>query len=208
MQHLTSESVYQQVLQGEWADLDPRLRTYFGPTSPGSIGVGRGTYDTAGSRIRLLRPVFAVTARSQILFPEVGSDVPFTVVNAPQPDGTLTASRTFAFPHRMRVMRDTLRVIDGRLVERIGKGGLLEMTLDVLVDRGGMRLVSRGMSLRLGSLTVPLPPFAQVTVEERADGDRQYVDVRVRSRLVGEIFRYAGTFTYEHVVRGAMDGGI
>lgn len=205
MQPLTSDSVYQQVLQGEWDDLDPGLRRYFGPTPPGSIGVGHGVYETVGSRVRLLRPLFAVTARAQVLFPEVGCGVPFTVVNAPQPDGTLTATRTFGFPDRVRVMRDTLRVIDGRLVERIGKGGRLELTLDVFVDQGGMRLVSRGLSLRLGSVTVPLPPFARVTVDERAEGDRQRVDVRVRSPLVGEIFRYAGTFTYEHVAHAATD---
>ena len=202
MQDLTTGSVYQQVLQGAWDDLDPRLRTYFGPTPSGTVGVGRGVYDTAGSRVGLLRPLLAVTARWGILFPEVGHDVPFTVVNAPQPDGTLTATRTFVVPHRVRVMRDTVLVIDGRLVERIGRRGRLEMTLDVLVDQGGVRLVSRRLALRLGALTVPLPAFAQVTVDERAVDERQHVDVHVRSPLVGEIFRYAGTFTYEHVAHG------
>ena len=171
MQHLASDSVYQQVLQGEWDDLDPRLRTYFGPTPPGTVGVGRGTYDIAGSRVRLLRPVFAVTARCQILFPEIGSDVPFTVVNAPQPDGTLIATRTFAFPHRVRVMRDTLRVIDGRLIERIGNGGRLEVTLDVLVDQGGMRLASRGLSL-CGSVRSRAPASVRAGHGRRASGRR------------------------------------
>ena len=84
------------------------------------------------------------------------------MINAPHPDGSLTATRTFAFPNRVRVMRDTLAV---------------------------------------RSLHLPLPTFAGVTVDECADSDGQRVDVRVRSPLIGEIFRYTGTFTYEHLPR-------
>lgn len=199
MQTVTAESVYQRVVRGEWDSLDPRLRAYFGPVPSGSIGVGRGTYDVAGSRIHLLRPVFSLTARVGILFPEVGRDVPFTVRNALQPDGSVIATRTFAFPHGTRIMRDTLLIHEGRLVERAGR---LELTLDASIVDGGMRLVSRRLHLRLGALRLPLPPVARVTVDERGDGDAQRVDVRVSSPFVGEIFRYAGTFTYEHVPCG------
>lgn len=201
MHTVAAESVYQQVAQGEWDTLDPRLRAYFGPAPSDTVGVGRGIYEFAGSRMRVLRLVFALTTRSGILFPEVGRDVPFTVINAPEADGSLTATRTFAFPNRVRVMRDTLVVHDGRLVERVGKGGRLELTLGVTVVDGGMRLESRRLGLRLGSLRLPLPPFTRVTVDECADGGGQRVDVRMQSPFIGEIFRYTGTFTYEHVPR-------
>jgi hypothetical protein len=189
MHTVAAESVYQRVAQGEWDTLDPRLRAYFGPAPSGTVGVGRGIFEFAGSRMRVLRLVFALTTRSGILFPEVGRDVPFTVINAPEPDGSLTATRTFAFPNRVRVMRDTLVVHDGRL----------ELTLGVTVVDGGMRLESRRLGLRLGSLRLPLPAFTRVTVDACADGAGQRVDVRMQSPFIGEIFRYTGTFTYEHV---------
>jgi Domain of unknown function (DUF4166) len=87
----------------------------------------------------------------------------------------------------------------------VGRHGRLELTLDVAVDRGGIRLVSTGLSLRIGSRRLPLPPFARVTVDERVNGDGQRVDVCVRSPFIGEIFRYRGSFTYEHVTRDERD---
>jgi hypothetical protein len=205
MRTLATESVYQQVLRGDWRELEPPLRTYFGPIPPGTVGVGHGTYEFAGSSVNLLRPLFALTARHGILFPEVGRDVSFTVINDPQPDGSLAATRTFAFPGRTRVMRDTVTVVEGRLIERMGTRGRLELALDIAVVHGGMRLVSQGLSLRLGTLRLPLPAFARVSVDERAAGEGQRVDVRVRSPLVGEVFRYTGTFTYAHVASGQRE---
>ena len=143
--------------------------------------------------------LLAGTARWGILFPEFGHDVPFRVENSPHPNGSLTATRSFFFRDRTRVLRDTVAIEDGRLIERFGTDGVLALDLAVAVERGGMRLVSRGLSLRWGSLSLPLPRVARVTVYERAEGVRQRVDVRVRSPLVGEIFRYTGSFVYEHV---------
>ena len=49
---------------------------------------------------------------------------------------------------------------------------------------------------RLVGLRIRLPQFAIVTVSESWLDGRQHVDVRLRSPLLGEWFRYAGSFSY------------
>lgn len=196
---MTTLSVYQRVLGDRFAELDPRLRPYFGTPPTGDIGVGRGVYETAGSRLRILRPLLHAMAWREVLFPEHGAGVPFTIRNTPRGDGSLRAVRTFSFPRRARVMRDAMSVRGGALVDRLGRRGGLEVRLDVDVQDGGVRLRSTALAWRVGRLRVPLPRVAEVTVDERAAETGQHVDVRLRSPLLGEFFRYSGTFTYEYV---------
>ena len=129
-------SVYQHALGEDFAALDPRLQRYFGPIPRGSVGTGSGTYEVAGSRLRMLRPLFALMARRHVLFPELGRDVPFSVANTPGLDGSLSAARTFAFPGQTRVMEDTMSVVNGQLVDRIGKWRGLEVTIEVTALSG------------------------------------------------------------------------
>ncbi len=60
--------------------------------------------------------------------------------------------------------------------------------------------------LRLAGARIPLPRFATVTVAESWVSEpgsvgRQHVDVRLRSPVLGEWFRYAGTFSYRYEER-------
>ncbi|GAA1919885.1 DUF4166 domain-containing protein [Microbacterium aoyamense] len=194
----TSESVYERVLGERFAAIHPALRAYFGALPPGTVGVGHGTFAEAGSRLRFLRPMLTCLARRGILFPERGTDVPFTVVNTATRRGTLTATRTFRFPARERVLVDEMSIAEGRLIDRVGRGGRLEIALDVLVVDEGVRLRSRRLALRLAGRRIPLPHAVRVTVDERAVDGGQHVDVRLRSPLLGEVFRYVGAFTYTH----------
>lgn len=214
-------SVYERVLGARLDALDPGLRRYFGAIPPASVGVGTGVFVVAGSRLRWLRPVWAFLGWRRVLFAEHGRDVPFTVLNTPQPDGSLTAERTVHFEGRRRVMVDRMRVENGALVDRIGRRGGLEVTLDATVAAGELRLASRRVALRLGAVRIPFTRLAAVTVRERAahvaNAERtaaaaaagsgagparasapgvQCVDVRITMPLLGEVFRYAGTFTY------------
>ncbi|MDL9978376.1 DUF4166 domain-containing protein [Microbacterium candidum] len=190
-------SVYERALGDELDALDPRLRAYFGAIPDGCRGVGAGVFDSAGLRIRLLRPVFALLARWGIAFPESGADVLFEIENTPGAEGTLRATRTFHFPGRTRVMRDELRMVDGRLIDHLGVRGILEVVLDASVSEGGLRMESRSLALRAAGRRIPLPPVAKVALEERtADDGMQHVDVRIRMPLLGEVYGYRGTFAY------------
>ena len=188
-------SVYERVLGGRMSELDPGLRAYFGEIPSGQAGHGSGTYTVAGSRHRWLAPALAWLAARQVLFPEYGHDIPFAVVNTPDGD-RLTARRTFEFPRRTRVMVDAMTVVDGTLHDRLGRRGGLEVELALDVVDGGLRMRSARQWLHLGPLRVRMPGLVRVTLAETAGEGRQHVDVRMTAPVLGEVFRYAGTFTY------------
>lgn len=195
-----ARSVYQRVLGEQFSELDPRLQQYFGPLAPGHVGIGTGVYDVAGSRFRMLRPLLSVMARRNVLFPEYGHGVPFTVTNSAAADGSLSAVRTFDFPSRVRVMEDTMDVVGGDLVDRLGKKRGLEVGIRMSVVDGGLRMKSTRLALWIGNARLPLPRIAVMRLDERtdpADPARQRVDVRITAPVFGEVFRYTGVFTYE-----------
>ncbi|MDN8547607.1 DUF4166 domain-containing protein [Microbacterium sp. NM3R9] len=194
-------SVYRRALGARFVLLDPLLQRYFGPVPPGSTGVGHGVFEHAGYRgPRWLRPLMVIFAAAEVMFPDAASNVPFTVENTPGPGTSLRGVRLFRFPNRARRMVDAMTASrGGEVVDRVGRGGLLEVRLRPEVTRGGMRLRSVALALRAGRLRLPLPPMASVVVDERVDRvdpARQRVDGRVSMWPVGEIFRYRGSFTY------------
>jgi hypothetical protein len=192
-----TDSVYQRVLGSELDALMPELQTYF--SGHGGIGIGQGVFEAAGSPRRFLRPVLAYLAWRRILFPEFGRDVPFEITNTPTPDGGLAAVRTFQFPGRDRPLEDTMRVVDGALHDFLGKRRGFEVRMQLTVADGLLQMRSTRQWLHLGPARIPLPGFATVTVSESWSDGRQHVDVRLRSPLLGEWFRYAGTFSYRYV---------
>lgn len=197
MSSSSGPSVYQAVLGARFTELDPRLRAYFGPIPVGAVGIGEGTFEVAGAAITLLRPAFVVLAWRRVLFPEDEQDVPFTVRNEGEPDGTLRAVRTFRFRRRERVMLDRMHAVEGAIVDRLGRRGGLEVRLTATVIDAGLRLRSDRLAWRLAGRRIPLPPFAEVVVDERIADGRQRVDAVVRLRGIGTAFRYRGSFTYE-----------
>jgi hypothetical protein len=196
-----TDSVYQRVLGSDLAGLKPELQTYFSGGG-GAVGVGAGVFEVVGSPIRILRPVLAYLAWRRILFPEYARDVPFDITNTPRSNGGLDAVRIFHLPGRDRQLEDTMRVVDGHLHDFLGRRRGFEVRMRLTITDGLLQMRSDRQWLHLGRLRIPLPPFATVTVSESWLDDRQHVDVRLRSPLLGEWFRYAGSFTYRYVTVG------
>jgi hypothetical protein len=194
-----TDSVYQRVLGSEIESLAPELRAYF--TGNHGVGLGSGVFEVAGSRRRFLRPVLAWLAWRRILFPEYARNVPFDIANTPTEDGGLEAVRTFHFPDRDRPLEDTMRVVDGRLHDFLGKRRGFEVRMGLTITNGLLEMRSDRQWLHLGRLRIRLPQLATVTVSESWRDGRQHVDVRLRSPILGEWFRYAGSFSYRYQER-------
>ncbi|GAA4155066.1 DUF4166 domain-containing protein [Gryllotalpicola daejeonensis] len=205
--------VYRSVLGASFAELHPRLRTYFSPIPAGSVGRGAGVFERVGTRPAWLRPLVRLLFdRSHVLTARWGERVPFTVVNRPASTdagaAAVAAERRIAFPSGEWTMVDEIsaagphpRVGDGAGIrDLIGSPPRLDVLLDAQVQGGALEMRSRAATLILGRVRMPVPrPLAPtVTLTEQWDDSaaKQRVSVTVRAPLFGTIYEYAGTFSY------------
>ena len=183
------------------AELAPELRAYFSTIPAGKVGRGRGTFHRLGTPRRWLWPVLAVLGRAGIIFPVWEHDVPFEIENRPDA-AALHATRTFHTRRGELVMRDVVRMTAVGLTDTLGTERRLRVRLDAQVIDGSLELRSRGASVRVGRLHIPLPLAPRVHLVERRDGARQRVELTMTMPLVGRVYEYSGSFDYEIVDTG------
>ena len=158
-------------------------------------------------RHRWLKPFFHLLAIARIFFPDVGCDVPASMVVSAQADG-VAWRRRFAFA-RVRRFDATMIYRPGEgVVERVGPGGLIEIPWNVSVKAPDLIVITTGrLTYRGPGFRVRIPAMFQVgvTAVERVVNDRINVDLVLSHRLLGPIFGYDGTFSVrrEAVERGA-----
>jgi hypothetical protein len=191
-----AQSVYRRVLGKTINELRPELRTYF--AGGAKVGIGSGVFEVAGCQRRILRPVLRLMAARRILFPEFARDVPFDIVNRPTEHDGLDGVRTFHLPGRDRPLEDTMRVIGGELHDFMGARRSFEIRLALTIRDGMLTMRSTRQWLHVGPARIRLPQLATVTVDESWAEGRQHVDVRLRSPVLGEWFRYSGSFSYRY----------
>ncbi len=198
--------VYELALGDATEALHPKVRDRYS-VSPDddSLGVGRGEMHV--SRGTHVLPVLSLLARANLLFPETGRDVPFTVETVAYRTAgghpAMTTRREFDFPRRRRRF-DSVTVYDerrDRLFDFLGRGGRLVTELHPRVDAGALVVEGGDSWLRRGTefTRIPGPLAASVTVRDRYDdpGERYHVDALVENALAGHVLTYRGTFTQE-----------
>lgn len=160
-------------------------------------------------------PFLRFGTRRNILFPETGRDVPFTIENYAYRDGfgrdTVTFVRTFEVrPGRRRRFDATMIWSEERgcVVDYLGSHQHLAVDLDISVrPDGGLRIRSGEQRLHEGPLSFrfPNPLTGHADLDEWVDdAGRVHIDVRVGHSRLGPIFGYHGSFE-NHLVHTPAD---
>jgi hypothetical protein len=209
-------SIFQQALGAAFDQLHPELRRRFGFSSRDGIAcLGTGRMDRVWRGSRLAAPVLRLGSRSNILFPDRGRDVPFTIANYAYRDGfgreTVTFVRTFQFT-RPRRFDATMVASDRRaatVVDFLGTRQHLAVDLGFRVSPQGGLLITSGdqrVSALPGSPRCPAALTGRATVHEWFDdaAGRFRIDVRVTNPVAGPVIGYSGSFTTEYVPVDAL----
>ncbi|WP_240372384.1 DUF4166 domain-containing protein [Brevibacterium zhoupengii] len=195
-----TRSPYERALGPRLPELHPVLQSYFAAIPAGSVGVGEGVFERFGTKRWWLRPVLAWLARRHVIVPGIHHQVPFRIENRTV-DGQQTAARTLKLESGTWTMVDAVSLSEsGRVVDVLGRPSLVEAAFAVAAVDGGLSLSSRGVTVRFGSLRLPVPKVIRpvIALSERyvAEADRQCVGLTVDVPILGRVYEYYGSFTY------------
>ncbi len=201
-------SIYERALGADFARLHPQIQRRFGFSSAdGVASIGTGVMERVWHGPIYTLPFLYVGAWRRIMFPEQGSNVPFTIENYAYVDRfgreTVTWLRTFETRRRRRF--DAYMIYSerrGRVVDYLGTHQHLAVDLDLSVDeRGGLRIRSGEQRFYEGpvAFSFPMPFSGAADVCEWYDDDlgRFRIEVAVHNRRWGPLFGYRGTFDVE-----------
>lgn len=199
-------SIFEQALGADFRRLHPMLQQRF------RVGLSSG-YGCVGTGVmfRVRRgpwwtvPFLWIGAWRNILVPEVGSRVPFTIENYPYRDPLGRETITFVRSYRLRTPRRfdaTMVLSGGRVLDYLGTHQHLATDLDLRVcDDGSLHIHTGGQRFYAGWIGFRFPMIfsGHGDLHESYDDERgvYQVDLQVRNRLFGFLFGYDGEFTCE-----------
>jgi len=209
-------SIYEEALGDKFNLLHPKIQERFGFSSKdrrASIGMGvmerlwRGKFFTL--------PFLYLGSWRRIMFPESGTNVPFTIRNFAYVDPfgreTVTWIRNFKTRHPRRF--DAYMIYSkerGCVVDYLGTHQHLAVDLQLSVDeRGGLRLKSTSQRFYEGMIGFRFPlaisGVADVCEWYEERDQKFHIDVNVHNDTWGPLFGYTGSFDVDWV---NVDGGI
>jgi hypothetical protein len=198
-------SIYTEALGSDFARLHPHIQRRFGFSSADrTAAIGRGVMERLWHGPPYTLPFLYVGSFRRIMFPEHGSNVPFTIENYAYRDPlgreTVTWIRTFATARRRRFDAYMIYSRDrGRIVDYLGTHQHLAVDIDLSVDeRGGLRLRSGAQRFYEGAIGFTFPMFFSGVADvcEWFDDreNRFRIEVDVRNHVWGPLFGYRGWF--------------
>lgn len=205
-------SIFARALGSDFDNLHPRMQERFGVgVGDRRACIGRGTMERIWRGRAVVAPFLRLGAQRNLLFPETGVNVPFTIENYPYVDGfgreTVTFVRTFEVRPGLRRRFDATMVFDPErqvVVDYLGTHQHVAADLDISVDeRGGLCIDCDVMRLHEGPISVRMPSWICGRARVREYWDQQAacfrISVEVKHPVVGPVFGYHGSFTARYV---------
>lgn len=204
-------SIYAKAMGSDFARLHPQIQKRFGFGSADKIAsIGTGVMEEVWHGPFYTLPFLYIGTWRNIMFPQKGRNVPFTIENYAYLDGfgreTVTWVRKYAFPNKARRFDATMIFSGqrGKVVDYLGTHQHLAVDIDLEVaENGGLRLRSGEQRFYEGILGFRFPMLFSGCAEvcEWFDDreNRFKIRVEVRNPFWGNLFRYQGTFDVEYV---------
>lgn len=201
-------SLFARAMGDDFGRLHPMLQRRFGVgLASGYACVGRGTMSLIRRGPWWTIPFLQIGRFRNILVPDSGSDVPFTIENHPYVDPfgreTVTFVREYRMPRARRRFDATMVAgPDGRIVDYLGTHQHLAVDLELRAEPDGSLLLRSGAQrFYEGPLGFRFPMLfsGRAELRERYDDELGVYQVRleVRNRVFGFLFGYEGEFRCE-----------
>lgn len=204
------KSIYTQAMGSDFRKLHPKIQERFGfDSTRGIASVGRGMMEEVSLGAPYTLPFLYVGTWRNIMFPQKGRNVPFTIENYAYCDSfgreTVTWIRKYSFPEKLRRFDATMVYSKsrGRIVDYLGTHQHLAVDIDLSArEDGGLRLRSGEQRFYEGFLGFRFPMlFSGIAdvcewFDERASKFK--ISVEVTNRRWGFLFGYRGTFDVEY----------
>jgi hypothetical protein len=201
-------SIYRQALGRAFDRLHPQIQTRFGfGSASGVAAIGTGIMDELWHGRFYTLPFLYLGSGRRIMFPETGTDVPFTIRNYAYRDRFGRETVTWIRDFRTRRPRrfDAYMIYSrerGKVVDYLGSHQHLAVDIDLSVDdRGGLRLRSGAQRIYEGPFAFSFPMFfsgvADVCEWFDDSAGKFRIAVSVANRVWGPLFGYRGSFDVE-----------
>lgn len=195
-------SIYEVFLKKNFGKLHPKLQERYRITIRKDF-IGKGFMNEVSGGSFVIRRLCRLGVRYNILFPERGRHIPFTIKNTCMIDknGKMIVkwTREFIFNGKSRNFNALMYLQDGELVDLFGEPSLLVSTLSMFVDENGaMTISSKKQWLRLFGRKISLPKFlyGNAMIRESFNDEKKCfcISVEVSNPIFGTVFSYNGSF--------------
>jgi hypothetical protein len=205
---MTTTSMFARAMGEEFDRLHPMLQRRFGVgLGTGYACVGRGTMTRVRRGPWWTVPFLQIGRFRNILVPEAGEDIPFTIENYPYLDPfgreTVTFVRHFRMPRALRRFDATMILgRDGRIIDYLGTHQHLAVDLELVAEPDGSLLLRSGAQrfyAGVAGFRFPMIFSGRAELRESFDERAQVFRIRleVRNRFFGFLFGYEGEFRCE-----------